>query len=545
MIGVDGAAFPFPSRGRTVPRSAGVAARSSDPRARRPPRTRGGATAIVLAAATALLASFPGCRTPSSDGRGDADPTDRDAHSPGVHPPAVCADPCAAEDADAGGGTRATADDTTLAVDASAASPADPWPDLPRSAAEAEALVAARTARPTTGTTDADLSADALLAILSDPSRRESLVAGHAPVVRRIQAFLDGAAEEGRDAYVLWGTHHDARLQVEAFRRLVGPGGLRGLTLIVLEQFSASGEWRGVAADVRRGDDDAVAAWMDRGDPPSWAALADRHHARDQAAWKHGYEADVLELLPIARAGGVAFAGCDMPAAVQELTSLPPLDPARLRVRLRELHCALSLARFPSPRRVAMLWGSDHVRADGFPRFLPPTAAVLSVHLFGGRPGEFTAERELRPRLVVLDPLLVPLDDEGREVALLLPDDVLGGEVDRSRDDLPEATRAGPPLTLSASAPARATIGDRVVAVGPEDVGVDLPPGDHLLVVETGELRFVGAVGVRPGVRTRMRFDAAERYVHEIDLILGLARIRPGDRHDGYSAAGSTGWTPS
>ena len=132
------------------------------------------------------------------------------------------------------------------------------------------------------------------------------------------------------------------------------------------------------------GDGALLDAYLVRGDVEAFAGLARRHRDADYAAWKLGYEFTVLDLLIAARAGGLRFRGCDMPAALQE-RSRASQGPS-LRHRLREIHCVHSLP--PSggkPRRAALLWGDAHLGADGLRRFLPPAAAVLSVHLVGKR----------------------------------------------------------------------------------------------------------------------------------------------------------------
>ena len=355
------------------------------------------------------------------------------------------------------------------------ASPAAPWPALSRSAEAAEALVRERTPRPVGTDGEEELTAERILRA-GEAAGWTSLVAGERAVVERLQSVLDGAERGGRDAYVLWGTHHDSVGQVAAFRRLVGPGGLRGLTLVAAEQFFASGAWSGVPADAQAGDDTDVDAYVLRGDREAFAALARRHRRSDHAAWTFGYEADVMELPVTARAAHVRFAGCNMPLGAQQLTGLAPLGDGRLLLRLRELHCLLALSRFDSPHRVAMLWGRDHIRADGFPRFVPAGSEVVAVDVFGFRGDELTTEAELAKDLVVLDPLLIPLDDVGRSFALLLPDDVLGADVDRTKGDA-EADGAG--VRVACSRPGRITVAGRRPEVRP-DADLTVEPDAHL-----------------------------------------------------------------
>lgn len=398
------------------------------------------------------------------------------------------------------------------------------WPELPRTRTSAQELVRERSLRARHGIDQDDLTAGALLRRLSPEADLDSLVVGERRVTAWIQEFLDRAARDGRDAYVLWGSYHDAPGQIASFRRLVGPGGLRGLTLVTAEQFLSDGAWGGVAADLQLGDDADIEAYVERGDLAAFDALARRHRLGDHAAWKFRYEAEVLDLLVAARATGTSFAGCNMPLPLQDLvTGADAADDAprptlhELRA-LRELHCLASSSRFPAPRRMAMLWGRDHVRPDGFPRFLAPSAAVLSVYVLGFRSGKATTERELRSSLVLLDPVLVPLDDDGREVALLFPDDVLGGDVDRAANVFPGGIVTPPGATFACSVEGRMVVGGRTGQIGPEDRDIDLAEGDHTLLVEAGGLRLIGSIRLHRKTWLRLWFDPTERYVNLVEL---------------------------
>lgn len=389
------------------------------------------------------------------------------------------------------------------------------WPALPRSATEAEALVRKRTLRPVEPAGHETTAGEILRA--AEAAGWGSLLAGERDVVERIQFVLDRAERGGRDAYVLWGTRHDSAGQVAAFRRLVGPGGLRGLTLVVAEQYMADGFWGGVDAGEQAGDDGELDAFVLRGDRDAFARLAARHRAGDHAAWKFGYEGDVLELAVTARGTHVRLAGCNMPLGAQRRTGLAPLGDGRMLLRLRELHCLLALSRFPPPRRAAMIWGSDHVRPDGFARFLPADAEVVAVDVFGFRDGELTTESELAQRLVVLSPVLVPLPDGEDRFALLLPDGVLGGDVDRAGDGGVAPAAGGAAIRVACSVQGRMTIAGRAVAVGPEDVNLPLDPDDYTFALEAGGLAFLGALELREGTRLALRFDPGERYVSWVE----------------------------
>ncbi|MEP7122039.1 MAG: hypothetical protein ABJE95_14060 [Byssovorax sp.] len=380
------------------------------------------------------------------------------------------------------------------------------WPELPRTPEAADALIRACTARPLTGGGADTTSSEGLLRAIDD--RPAALVAGAPGVVAWIQGFLDRAAAAGHDSAVLFGTYHDSGGQIEAFRRLIGPLGLRGLTHVAVEQLRADGAWRGVPADAQRGDDAAIGAWLARGDRGALSALAQRHAASDYAAWKFGYEASVLDLLVTARAAAVPLAGCDLPSSAQALlTGLPELA----RLRLRELHCLLSLGAAKGPRRMALLWGQAHVRREGLRRFLPPETAALSVYAIGYREGEWTTEATLGGRLALTDPLLIPLDPEGTEVAVLYPDGPLAANVDRVRA---EASTGTPGLRVHVvGATGTLHIGDRAFPVGPDVQEIAVPAGEQAYVLAVDEVRFAGALHLPPGGGLDLTFDPAHRAV--------------------------------
>jgi hypothetical protein len=381
------------------------------------------------------------------------------------------------------------------------------WPELPRTREAAEELVRTRTARPVTGGAETDaLSAAALIRALDE--RPGALVAGDAPVLAWIQAFLDRAANAGHDGAVLYGTYHDAGGQIDAFRRLIGPLGLRGLTHVAVEQLRADGAWKGVPEGAQRGDDAAIGAWLASGDRGALEALAQRHAASDYAAWKFGYEPSVLELLVTARAAGVHFTGCDLAASTQAiLAGLPELS----RLRLRELHCVLSLPAAKGPRRMALLWGQAHVQREGLRRFFPPDVAALSVYVLGYRSGEWTTEATLGSRLALTDPLLIPLDAEGTEIAILYPDGLLGATIDRVRSDAP---RGKPGLWVHVvGATGTLHVGDRAFPVGPDVQRLDVAPGEHAYVLALDSVRFAGAIHLPPGGGVDLSFDPAHHAV--------------------------------
>jgi hypothetical protein len=387
--------------------------------------------------------------------------------------------------------------------------PAAPaWPELPRTPEAAEALIRTRTARPLTGADVTGASSEALLRALDESPG--ALVAGEPSVLAWMDGFLDRASAAGRDSVLLYGTFHDSGGQIDAFRRLIGPLGLRGLTHVAVEQLRADGAWQGVSADAQRGDDAAIGAWLAGGDRGALAALAQRHGASDYAAWKFGYEPAVLDLLVTARAAGIHLAGCDLPSSAQELLAgLPELA----RLRLRELHCLLSWPVAKGPRRTALLWGQAHVRREGLRRFLPPETAALSVYAIGYRSGEWTTEATLGAQLALTDPLLIPLDREGTEIAILYPDPggPLAATMDRVRA---EASTGKPGLRVHVlGATGTLHLGDRALPIGPDPQRIEIPAGDHAYVLAVGNLRFAGAIHLPPGGGLDLSFDPAHRAV--------------------------------
>ncbi len=383
------------------------------------------------------------------------------------------------------------------ATASAAARPA--FPDLPTTPEAAAELVRRETARPVGPDHEVDAAA-ILAAVAAHPG---ALVAGDGAVVRWIQAFLDRASG---DAFVLQGAWHDAPGQVDAFRRLVGPGGLRGLTVVAVELFRADGEWGGVPAEVQRGDGAAISAYVDHGERDAFAGLARTHRDADYAAWKLGYEPSVLDLLVNARATGVRFLGCDMPAALQERSGAPP---GEARLRLRELHCLRSLPPEPGgrPRRAALLWGQAHLRPGGLRRFLPPATAALALHVFGRRLAPGAVETALARELAVLDPVLVPLGPD--EAALILPDDTLGGHVDRVLAAAEPGEVVVQGVTARSEVPGVLVVGERSVPVGREPAAIPLGEGEHAWTFTGGGRRLVGAVRLEAGHRVELAFDPA------------------------------------
>ena len=341
----------------------------------------------------------------------------------------------------------------TLLVCCNRPAPApQPWPVFPQNEAARDALIKERTLRPPTPPTD--FSPETIFAT-AQKQGWSTLPSGEPQVYAWISAQ--------RPRWLLFGTFHDSAGQIDAFRRLVGPGGVEGFTHVALEQLRADGRWQGLDGG-QRGDNAVLA---DR------AALATAHREHDYTAWKYGYERNVLDLVD------ARTVPCDAPHTRDE--------------RLRELHCLFAVRdATDGGSRIAMLWGVAHVTSEGFRRFLPPAERALSVYAVGARwsPEAWTKA------LVVDDLVLVPLN-EG-EAALVLPN----GHVDRAKDE----DLKGPP-SVHAEGPGTLRLGGIETRL-PADV--PLPDGDYTyeFVADTG-LRFVGPVSVHGPVE--LSFDPATR----------------------------------
>ncbi len=337
-------------------------------------------------------------------------------------------------------------------------------------------------------------------------------LAGEARIRSWLQAALDGAGE--RDAYLLFGTHHDSAGQIDAFRRIVAPPSR--FTHLVLEQLQADGRWGGLTAEEQRGDTGVIEAYLRGGGADALSALTLAHAAHDYASWKFGYAPRVMDLIVSARASSTRLLPCDMPGPLKGLVSGEPLGQDLDRVR--ELHCLLTLQdtleRPAGARgaRVAMLWGQAHVHATGLRRFLPASSLVLSVSAVGQRHGRASPTLALSRRLVLDDPVLVELDDAGSELALLLPDEATGGDVDRVRTTLP-ARSGSPHATVHARAPlgGRLSVGRETTLLKGGEASLVLSPGDHTYAFSSGPLTFVGGLTVTAGELVELWFDPGLR----------------------------------
>jgi hypothetical protein len=385
--------------------------------------------------------------------------------------------------------------------------PADAaWGDLPKTDEAALALEAkAAVARPKLRAFD-----PARLSGL--PADASHLVAGASAIAAAYDGWMKAAADQ--PAYVLFGTLHDSRAQLETVAsiafRMKTPWGF------ALEQLRAAGRWTG-APDAPSADDADLATLARPNaplDPGAFARVSRRQMTYDHAAWKFGYLDAVTSLVYASRGAGVPLLGCDLPPELR--TGLTPGGEAERG--LRELNCAralrsdalaLAAAHPPAgglseddpapPERFVALLGARHIEPDGLPRFLPKTARVAIARVLGGRPRDAGGEEtDLAPHLVVTDVVLVR--DVGPDM-LLLPDDTWGGTVDRASDrgEPPPRAAAGlPPVNVqvTSAAPARFAITDSSIEVGAKPEWLSVRSGHQAYVLVSEERTFVGAVDV-------------------------------------------------
>jgi hypothetical protein len=140
---------------------------------------------------------------------------------------------------------------------------------------------------------------------------------------------------------------------------------------------------------------------------------------------------------------------------------------------------------------------------------VPVEAAVLAIEVWGYRPGQESAEAALSRKLVVNDPVLVPLRAGGGEVALLLPDAVLGGDVDRVREEaLPQTVES---IHIEATASGTLAVFGQSKTISLQGGTVSLPAGEHTYSFDVKGLRFVGSVRVTRGGTVDLHFDPSRR----------------------------------
>ena len=413
-----------------------------------------------------------------------------------------------------------------------------PWPALPLTKDTANELIATLTLTPPPLKPEPELNAEQVRSLLLQRIKQGRVTAGWPAIVRWFQGELDRAAAARQEAQILWGVYHDSGDQVRAFRRLVGQSGLRGLHAVVVEQLAANGHWKGLPATDQRGDSSDLIRYLEQGDRAAWQRLGARQHKANYTAWKYGYLPRIMDLLTSARAGAQRLLPCDMPLALKGRIRKLPLE---TRLRLRELHCglavtrALQLAGVAEPRRVALLWGQGHLQPAGVPRFLPAGTRVISVRVFGHRPGPHGLEQHLGQKLTLTHPLLLPLDARSSRLVLLLPGPTLGGRLERTRDiqtrPVPAADRGR--VVLRTTSSGQLHLASRTYRVpGPQHRGgqseLRLPHGDHAFVFASAGRLTAGALQIPPAARAELDLDPLRRAVQI--TVFQHSRAAPGSR---------------
>lgn len=423
---------------------------------------------------------------------------------------------------DAGEGeTDAAPSGTPAPAQRAEPAPRTPWPALPADASTLDQLIARHTRRPpsldaATKDVGPEPTADHTLALLRGKFRDGSVVSGWPLIARRLEGRLAAATQADRPAVLLWGVYHDSAAHVAAFRRLTGPMGWSGRLTIATELFDADGRWAAVPAEQQRGDDGALSRYLAEGEAAAFHQLLASQRRGNYTAWKFDYLDEVMDLLVTARATGRPVLGCDMPSALQR--QVRPSLGARTE-QLRELHCALALrdlmAGDLAQSPIALLWGQAHLGETGFERYLPANAEVLSVRLFGARPSEHDVGQSLSRRLALAAPVLVPTDQLGRRLLLLLPGPSLAARVDRIHDtqQCPLPVEQRHRLRVSSAAPGTFHVRDLEIELDDEARSTALPAGDHSFLFETDQFAFVGALWMPPDGQVELDLEPDQRTV--------------------------------
>jgi len=406
-----------------------------------------------------------------------------------------------------------------------AASVPSPWPALPKTEEAAKQLVAALTVTPPPAKPVPELSAKKIRALLKQRGKQGRVVAGWPSMVRWFQKELDRAAAAKKGAQILWGVYHDSGGQVRAFRRLVGQGGLKGLHAVAVELFAADGHWKGEATADQQGDTADLIKYAKTGDRAAWGRLRKSQQRDNYTAWKYGYLPQVMDLLTEARAGGQRLLACDMPTPLKRQIKKLSIQ---TRMRLREVHCGLAVTRslhlvgVKEPRRVATLWGQGHVLPAGVPRFLPAGTRVMSVLVYGFRPGPHGPEQRLWRRVQLTHPVMFPLDEQATRLVVLLPGPKLGVRLDQARHPLTRPimeARRGKVVVRGIGGWLHVG-GESVRVNGPRHCGspasVKLTPGDHTYVYEVNVVQervVAGVIQLPPNSRAELELDPWQKAV--------------------------------
>ncbi len=339
------------------------------------------------------------------------------------------------------------------------------------------------------------------------------LVAGEDAIAAAYDNFLNGDSK--KPAYLLFGTLHDSRAQIADVVAIAVR--MKSLWGLALEQFRTTGHWKG-APDAPSSDDADLAVLTRNHAPLDDGALwrlRERQMQHDHAAWKFDYLPALADLIFSARGASLPILGCDMPPEQRtQLTSGHPVERW-----LREFHCARSLrgahiALAPPhapdgglvdddeapPERFAIISGADHAEFDGLPRWLPKTARIRSVRVLGGRPADAEGdESELAANLTVLDIVVVRTLTHD---LLLLPDNVWGGQVERTREkggEAPNPSISGlprPNVEVTSDEAGKFSIGESSVDVGAKPEWLSTRSGHQAFITTASSHTIIGAIDV-------------------------------------------------
>lgn len=363
------------------------------------------------------------------------------------------------------------------------------WADFPPTAEAARALVDRGAKRP----------ADGHLAPLGALVGRIDAWVDRGPpadgyVEEKLRARFKRSDEARRTSVLLVGNAHDAPAHVEAFRRIVGPSSGITFDVVAFEQLAADGRWN-LAPVPQAGETALVEAWSTSGSGAALRALAESHAKRDYAAWKFGYLDAITDAMVAARAAGAQVVPCDMPEALQR--SLGAARDAWL-LRMRELHCAFTLRdverRAPAKeaRHVALFFGAAHVEPEGLARTMAPADDVTTVRVVGGRIFTRDLDDAIAKRYQLAMPLLVAMDDAGKDNVLVVADPAARARIETIREA--DTQVAGPPrVEIVAS---RIGFATSLRFVGVRDVVVATGGSRHVVALAAG--RHVGILGRVP-----------------------------------------------
>jgi hypothetical protein len=366
-------------------------------------------------------------------------------------------------------------------------SPQPVWPSLPKTASSARQLIARFSTPGLPKTVVGAPTAEKLLALIDKQAANNQLRAGWPQIMITLQRSLP----PNKQAFLLWGIYHDANLQLAAFLRLLGAGGLEQVTDVIVEPFHANGYWKGIPLSEQYGDNVLLQDVIKRASSRSLFRFRVNQTRDNYTGWKYHQLHMFGDLLLLVKARGRKVFGCDMPARLQRRISFRGDEV----LRLRELHCVLGNSLLSTkPRQTVVFWGQAHIGSDGFPRFLPPSAMVTSVYVFGGRSARAVVENKLQKRLALTVPILVKLKSAGRlkRYALVLPGHLLG----TSSTQAGMQTTQRPAYRLHVSGDfERFHINSRVYT---KSANIRLPAGDYAFRVKyKGQTRsVVGGVRV-------------------------------------------------